>query len=424
MVAKRTQRPIKVKQLTEQNQVEQNRAEPNGYKKSLRIGVVFGGRSSEHEISLASAANVIDALTLAGYQVSPIGIAPSGRWLVGGDPMKLLSDNATGADSVTTPAASDPTTVDENLEGDLEQQLDLDDDIDPFVQGTGKNWSLLPSTKHASQLANIDLIFPVLHGPYGEDGTIQGLLEMANLPYVGCGVASSAVAMDKVIAKQLFAAAGLTQVKHFLLLRNIYRAKPEESCAAVEEALRYPLFIKPANLGSSVGVAKARNRAELQTAIDTAAQYDRKILVEEAVLHCREIEVSVLGNDDPIASVPGEIIPGREFYDYAAKYLDDSSQLLIPAQLSAEQVTKVQEIAVAAFRAIDGTGLARVDFLMDEESDIFYLNEINTMPGFTRISMYPKLWEASGISYPELVDRLVQLALARYDDRQQNSTSH
>ena len=203
----------------------------------------------------------------------------------------------------------------------------------------------------------------------------------------------------------------------------VYKANPESACDEVEAALSYPLFVKPANLGSSVGVTKARNRPELLTAIAIAAQYDRKVLVEEAVANCREIEVSVLGNDDPIASIPGEIVPGHEFYDYAAKYLDDSSQLLIPAQLTAEQKTTVQEMAVRAFQAIDGTGLARVDFLMDNQSGDFYLNEINTMPGFTRISMYPKLWEASGISYPELVDRLVQLALARYDDRQQNSTT-
>jgi D-alanine-D-alanine ligase len=337
--------------------------------------------------------------------------------------MKRLSDNAAGATAENAPGESGPTTIEAQVDGTFDP-LDLDDDLDPLEEGSGENWSLLPSTRHASQLADIDIIFPVLHGPYGEDGTIQGLLEMANLPYVGCGVASSALAMDKVLAKQLFAAAGLIQVKYRLIARNAYRAKTEESCAGVEETLHYPLFVKPANLGSSVGVTKARNRAELRAAIDIAAQYDRKILVEEAVPNCREIEVSVLGNDDPIASVPGEIIPGHEFYDYSAKYLDDSSQLLIPAQLSAEQIKTVQQMAIAAFQAIDGTGLARVDFLMDNQSGIFYLNEINTMPGFTRISMYPKLWEASGIPYPELVDRLVQLALARYEDRQQNSTSH
>jgi len=405
---------------TEQSKTEQNHIEQNGDRKSLRIGVVFGGRSSEHEVSLASANNVIDALTRAGHQVSPIGIAPSGRWLIGGDPMKALSDNASGAGD----AGDRVPTVEVDGRG-YPDPFDLDDEADLFEQeGTGENWSLLPSTKHASQLATIDVIFPVLHGPYGEDGTIQGLLEMANLPYVGCGVASSAVAMDKVMAKQLFAAAGLTQIEYFLVLRKSYRAQPEATCAAVEEALGYPLFVKPANLGSSVGVTKARNRQELHTAIAIAAQYDRKILVEKAVPNCREIEVSVLGNEDAIASIPGEIIPGHEFYDYAAKYLDNSSQLLIPAQLSAEQVKEVQKSAVRAFQAIDGTGLARVDFLMDNQSGTFYLNEINTMPGFTRISMYPKLWEASGIAYPELVDRLVQLALARYDDRQQNSTTH
>jgi D-alanine-D-alanine ligase len=382
--------------VTEDSKIEENGIDQNGHQKSIRIGVVFGGRSSEHEVSLASAANVIDALTRAGYQVAPIGIAPSGRWLIGGDPMKLLSDNASGATPVENVAS----------------------------ESASENWALLPSTTHASQLATIDVIFPVLHGPHGEDGTIQGLLEMANLPYVGCGVASSAVAMDKAIAKQLFANVGLTQVKHRVILRTIYKANPDALCAELEAALRYPLFVKPANLGSSVGVTKARTRQELQTAIEIAAQFDRKILVEEAVPNCREIEVSILGNDDPIASIPGEIIPGHEFYDYAAKYLDDSSQLLIPAELSAEQVKHVQEMAILAFQAIDGSGLARVDFLMDNESGTFYLNEINTMPGFTRISMYPKLWEASGIPYPELVERLVQLALTRYDDKQQNSTSH
>jgi D-alanine-D-alanine ligase len=400
------------KDQPDDHEPEAGHFETNGFRKSIRIGVVFGGRSSEHEVSLASAANVMDALTRAGYQVSPIGITPAGRWLIGGDPMKLLSDHAAGVAQLDGGDTQDHTanrsaTVDQSAQGK-----------------PAENWALLPSTKYAPQLETIDVIFPVLHGPYGEDGTIQGLLEMANLPYVGCGVASSALAMDKAIAKQLFAAAGLRQVSHLVILRNDYRARADATCDRVEAALRYPLFVKPANLGSSVGVTKARTREELHAAITTAAQFDRKVLVEEAVPNCREIEVSVLGNDDPIASIPGEIIPGGEFYDYAAKYFDDSSQLLIPAPLSAKQIQDVQEMAIAAFQAIDGSGLARVDFLMDNQNGVFYLNEINTMPGFTRISMYPKLWEASGISYPELVDRLVQLALARYDDRQQNSTSH
>lgn len=403
--------------MTGQSSNTQNGPDPNGpvpnkFKKSLRIGVVFGGRSSEHEVSLASAANVIDALTKAGYTVSPIGITPVGRWLVGGDPMKLLSDNAAGK-----------TAEIENTQEAVEQATDPTPILEAGAEGAGENWSLLPSTNHATQLATIDVIFPVLHGPYGEDGTIQGLLEMANLPYVGCGVASSAVAMDKVMAKQLFEAAGLPQVQYKLVLRGAFKANPQSICTDIETSMSYPLFVKPANLGSSVGVTKARNREELLTAIAIAAQYDRKVLVEEAVPNCREIEVSVLGNDAPIASIPGEIVPGHEFYDYAAKYLDDSSQLLIPADLTAEQVKQVQEMAVRAFLAIDGSGLARADFLLDNESGSIYLNEINTMPGFTRISMYPKLWEASGIPYPELVDRLVQLALARYDDRQHNSTT-
>lgn len=398
--------------MSEQNRLNHSNAHDSGdnkFQKSLRIGVVFGGRSSEHEVSLASAANVIDALERAGYQVSPIGITPTGRWLVGGDPMKLLSDNASGATKADHASAPKPVTIEQNANA---------------LTKSAENWALLPNTQHASQLATIDVIFPVLHGPYGEDGTIQGLLEMANLPYVGCGVAGSALAMDKALAKELFAAAGLPQVKHQLVLRNVYRNNPDAACERVEAALRYPLFVKPANMGSSVGVTKARNRSELNSAIAIAAEYDRKVLVEEAVPNCREIEVSVLGNDDPIASIPGEIVPGDEFYSYSAKYLDDTSQLLIPAQLSEEQVASVQQMAVRAFQAIDGSGLARVDFLLDNQSGKFYLNEINTMPGFTRISMYPKLWEASGIPYPELVDRLVQLALARYDERQQNSTSH
>lgn len=360
----------------------------------MRVGVVFGGRSSEHEVSLASAANVIHALTQAGYTVAPIGITPQGQWLIGGDPMQMLTDLAASNLAASNLAASD-----------------------------AQRWDLLPNSARAPQLAAIDVIFPVLHGPYGEDGTIQGLLEMANLPYVGCGVAGSAVAMDKVLAKQLCAAAGLPQTRYRALLRHAWQQDPDGQLAAIEADLRYPLFVKPASLGSSIGISKARHRDELLAAIPVAALYDRKILVEEAVPNCRELEVSILGNEVPIASIAGEIIPSHEFYDYSAKYLDDSSQLIIPAQLESAQVAALQRMAVAAFQAIDGSGLARVDFLMDGVSGRIYLNEINTMPGFTRISMYPKLWEASGTPYPELVNRLVQLALARHADRQRNSTT-
>lgn len=364
-------------------------------RRNIRVGVVFGGRSSEHEVSLASARNVMDALRQAGYTVVPIGITREGRWLTGGDPLALLSEQAASPNGHSHSDSS-------------------------LVPG---RWALLPRERQGEPLPTVDVIFPVLHGPYGEDGTIQGLLEMANLPYVGCGVLASAVAMDKDVAKRLFAAAGLCQTPSRVLHRRAWRARSDALVAEVEASLGYPLFVKPANLGSSVGVSKARDRAELEAAIELACAYDAKVLVEAAVPNAREIEVSVLGNHEPMASVPGEIIPGHEFYDYEAKYLDDSSQLLIPAPLTPEQVAHVQELALRAFRAVEASGLARVDFLLDDASGTFYLNEINTMPGFTRISMYPKLWEASGIPYPELVDRLVQLALERYEERQQNRTA-
>jgi D-alanine-D-alanine ligase len=375
-------------------------------KQVFHVGVVFGGRSSEHEVSLASARNVIDALQQAGHRVTPIGITPQGRWLTSGDPMLALTTR-----QAMLPAQAQP------LNGHVAEQSaeESKDASDP--------WALLPRSDKNGALPGIDILFPVLHGPYGEDGTIQGLLEMANLPYVGCGVLSSAVSMDKAVTKTLFAAAGLPQIEHRLVLRNAWRQDPERVLDEIEAALPYPLFVKPANLGSSVGISKAHNYAQLARALDLAAHYDRKLLVEKAVPHAREIEVSVLGNDDPIASIPGEIVPGNEFYDYAAKYLDDNSALLIPAPMDATLSERLRQMAIDAFRAVDGSGLARVDFLVNGENNEIFLNEINTMPGFTRISMYPKLWEASGIPYPELVDRLLQLAFARYYDRQENQTT-
>ena len=354
-----------------------------------RVGVLFGGRSSEHEVSLASARNVMEALQQAGHTVVPIGITPHGRWLPAPDALARL----------TAHAVDDPANHAED------------------------GWGLLPHSSPNQALPAIDVIFPVLHGPYGEDGTVQGLLEMANLPYVGCGVLSSAVAMDKVVARQLFALAGLPQTRYEVITRKVWRAEPDGVTDRIEATLGYPVFVKPANLGSSVGISKAHDRVELVGALVEASRYDRKLLVEEAVPNAREIEVSVLGNDAPIASVPGEIVPGNEFYDYDAKYIDDNSKLLIPAPLDSETTALVREQAVRAFKAVDGEGLARVDFLLDGKSGEIYVNEINTMPGFTRISMYPKLWEASGIPYPELVDRLVRLALERYADRQENCTT-
>lgn len=355
-----------------------------------RVGVLFGGRSSEHEVSLASARNVMEALRLAGHEVVPIGITPEGYWLAQPDAWVRLSAKAQGEVS-TKPA--EPHAV------------------------------LLPAAAAEQSLRTLDVVFPVLHGPYGEDGTVQGLLEMANIPYVGSGVLASAVAMDKAVARQLFAQHRLPQVQSVTVLRRRWQAEAEIVVGEIEAALRYPLFVKPANMGSSVGVSKARNRAQLSTALDAAACFDRKLLVEEAVPHAREIEVSVLGNEMPLASIAGEIVPANEFYDYNAKYENKSSRLLIPAPIDDAMMAAVREAAVRAFRALDCAGLARVDFLVDGESGAIYLNEINTMPGFTQISMYPKLWESTGISYPELVDRLLILAMERYADRQANSTA-
>jgi D-alanine-D-alanine ligase len=366
--------------------------------KCLRIGVVFGGRSGEHEVSLASARNVMEALGMAGHTVVPIGITPQGRWLTNGQALLQLSDQIAKTESFA------PATVISNSDAD-------------------NPWALLPQNEEGAPLPVIDVIFPVLHGPYGEDGTIQGLLEMANVPYVGSGVLASAVGMDKAVAKQLFAQAGIRQAPFRVVMRNQWQQRPEPLMVELEGALPYPMFVKPANLGSSIGVSKVHERGELATAIDLACRYDRKVLVEMAVPNPREIEVSVLGNDEPIVSVAGEVVPGNEFYDYAAKYLDDNSQLIIPAPLDRALAVEIEQMARKAFLAADCSGLARADFLLDDVAGLLYLNEINTMPGFTRISMYPKLWEASGISYPELVDRLVALALERHQDRMQNATT-
>ena len=362
-----------------------------------RVGVLFGGRSSEHEVSLASARNVMDALRQAGHEVVPIGITQAGRWLPQPDAWLRLSDEAIARLSdweIGREAAQSP-----NL---------------PISQS--------PNLPVGAPLPLVDVIFPVLHGPYGEDGTVQGLLEMANVPYVGSGVLGSAVAMDKDVARKLFAFHGLPQVRYVAVRRHEWRTDPEAVMSRVEAALAYPLFVKPANMGSSVGVSKARSREQLAAAITLATHYDSKLLVEAAVPNAREIEVSVLGNDAPVASVAGEIIPSNEFYDYNAKYESESSQLLIPARLDAATLHQVRDLAVRAFQALECEGLARVDFLLDGDTNAIFLNEINTMPGFTRISMYPKLWEASGIAYPDLVHRLLELAIARYAARQENST--
>ena len=391
--------------------------------KKLRVGILFGGRSGEHEISLLSAASVFKAIDPNKYEVVPIGITKDGRWLTAHDAERLLhgkpleSDRHLRAgDPDTTPAAA----VLQNGESVVVPP-------EPHIPAMTPFQSEAPVRRASDRAINVDVIFPVLHGTFGEDGTIQGLLELADLPYVGAGVLGSAAGMDKDIMKSLFRAVGLPIVKHVTVLRSDWEASPKKAEKLVKSKLKYPVFVKPANLGSSVGISKARDRKELGLAIDEAAKFDRKIVIEEGVggkkNKAREIEISVLGNDKPEASVPGEIVPSAEFYDYSAKYLDEGSQLIIPAKLTKAETKKIQELAIAGFRAVDCSGLARVDFLMDPKSRKIYLNEINTMPGFTSISMYPKLWAASGVSYSELIDRLIQLGLERYQDKKKNQYS-
>lgn len=370
-------------------------------KRKIRVGIIFGGRSGEHEVSLMSARSVMQAIDKAKYEVVPIGITKEGRWLTGGDPMRQLSAGEEQAEVHT--AAS---TADANLES-----------------GALVAMANTSSVARTSPLSEIDVVFPVLHGPYGEDGTIQGLLELADVPYVGAGVLASAVAMDKVLFKDLMRAHGVPVADYRLVLRSRWECEPQAVLDELEAAFPYPIFVKPANLGSSVGVTKAHHREELAAGLAEAAQYDRRLLVERG-LDAREIEVSVLGNEDPIASIPGEVIPSREFYDYAAKYLDDASQLLIPAPIPPETAERARDLALRAYRATDGAGMARADFLLERGTGELYLNEINTIPGFTAISMYPKLWEASGIPYPELIDRLIALALERHEQKRRMRTSY
>ncbi len=370
-------------------------------KHKIRVGILFGGRSGEHEVSLTSARGIMNAIDKDKYDVVPIGITKEGRWVVGGDPMRALRDAA------DMPPALATLTNEENEA--------LETLLVPLEPGPN-------ALTTAEAPLGLDVIFPVLHGPHGEDGTVQGLLELTGLPYVGAGVTASAVGMDKAVAKDVFRVHGLPVLAYHVVLRSIWKVEPTRVIVQCEAKLKYPMFTKPANLGSSVGVSKARNQDELIAGLEEASHFDRKLIVEQGI-EAREIEVSVLGNDDPIASVPGEIIPSREFYSYAAKYIDDASELLIPAPITKEQSDQARALAIKAYRSIDCAGMARVDFLMDKATDELWLNEINTIPGFTPISMYPKLWEETGISYTELIDRLIELALERYEDKERTSTS-
>jgi D-alanine-D-alanine ligase len=381
--------------------------------KKLRVGVLFGGRSGEHEISLLSAASILQSIDQTKYEIIPIGITKQGRWVSSGQAQRLLSGEAK-----LDPILNKRTA---NKSLSLAASSDL-----ALQNGTvGRQSEILAE--------GLDVIFPVLHGTFGEDGTMQGLFELADVAYVGSGVLGSATGMDKSAMKQLFAAAGLPQTPHVSLIRSEWKADPRHCTRLIEKNLEYPVFVKPANLGSSVGISKVHDRSELAAAMDIAASYDRKLIVEQGVGgpagKARELEVAILGNDSPVASVVGEIIPGAEFYNYDAKYHSDASVPIIPASLSKPESKQIREMAIAAFRACDCAGLARVDFLMEPAGKArkgkktkparIYLNEINTMPGFTTISMYPKLWEATGIPYSQLIDRLIALAVERHQEKQQ-----
>ena len=372
--------------------------------KKLRIGVIYGGRSGEHEVSLASAAAVFQNLDPERYETIAIRIEKDGRWSLPRRPpaqMKAadviqskpeLSEQARETHLVANPGTDTLLTIDRR-----------DDHV--VVSGLG-----------------LDVVFPVLHGPYGEDGTVQGLLELANVPYVGAGVLASAVGMDKAVMKLVFAAKGLPICDYEVVLKRDWQQNERALMNQLAAKLGFPVFVKPANLGSSVGISKAKHATELRDAVNLAAEFDRKIVVEAAVAKAREIECAVLGNDDPEASLPGEIIPSREFYDYEAKYLDESSRTIVPAQLTKKQTEEVRRLAIAAFKALDCAGMARVDFLL-AGNGILYLNEVNTIPGFTTISMYSKMWDASGVPYPKLLDRLIELAIDRHAEKQQLRTS-
>jgi D-alanine-D-alanine ligase len=395
--------------------------------KKIRVGILFGGRSGEHEISLLSAASVFNAIDKNKYEVVPIGITKEGRWVTAADAERLLRGkfedhkHLRAGDPQATPGAAVLAKGEAVV---VPPEPQKHGSLTPFEIDASAH----ALTRRATDRAiDVDVIFPVLHGTFGEDGTIQGLLELADLPYVGAGVLGSAAGMDKDIMKALFRAAGLPIVKHVTLLRSEWETKAKKVEKFVESKLKYPVFVKPANLGSSVGISKAHDRQELGPAIEEAAKFDRKIVIEQGVggrkQKAREIECSVLGNDNAEASLPGEIVPSTEFYDYNAKYLDEGSQLIIPAKLSKGETKQVQRLAIAAFKAVDCSGLARVDFLMEPKSRKIYLNEINTMPGFTAISMYPKLWAASGVSYSDLIGRLIQLGLDRHEEKKKNQYS-
>jgi D-alanine-D-alanine ligase len=375
-------------------------------KRRLRVGVLFGGRSGEHQVSLQSARAVMEALRAGGHEVVPIGITPEGRWLVGGDPLKaLLSGERTSERSVSM--LPQPGTS-----GLVPLRDDGESRVEPYTSGQA-----------SASVGSLDVLFPVLHGTYGEDGTVQGLFDLAAVPYAGAGVLGSALGMDKVVQKTLWRGLGLPVTDFVAVSRRMFEHDPDAVLDQVERDIGYPAFVKPANLGSSVGVTKAASRDQLQRGLHAAARYDSKLIVEHGI-DARELEVGVLGNDDPQVSIVGEILPGAEFYDYRAKYLDNNSRGVIPADIPPALADEVRALAVQAFKAVAACGLARVDFFLERGSGRLYVNEINTMPGFTEISMYPKLWEASGMPFAELVTRIAELGLERFEERARNRTDY
>lgn len=365
---------------------------PDDKQAKLRVAILFGGESDEHDVSLRSAETVMSALDPERHEIVPIGISREGQWLSGSDAFKQLTGRSplfSLGEGGEKPSANPSST------------LDLAEE---------------PGAALPPALSTVDVVFPVLHGPRGEDGTVQGMVELAGIPFVGSGVLGSALAMDKAMAKTVLAQHGVPQGPWLLVNRGEWEQDPQPLTERIEIEIGFPCFVKPANMGSSVGVAKVHALDELNACVSLASQYDRRIIVEQAI-DAREIEVAVLGNEHPIASVPGEVAPGNEFYDYAAKYVDDNSELIIPAGIPDEIATRAGELAVNVFQALDLAGLARVDFFLERETNRLLVNEVNTLPGFTAISMYPKLWEASGIPLAELVQRLIALARERHADR-------
>ncbi|MGG1658751.1 D-alanine--D-alanine ligase [Brevibacillus sp. NRS-1366] len=361
----------------------------------IRLGIIYGGKSSEHEVSLRTALSIMKAVNADRYEVTPIYVQLDGSWVKG-----------------------------EAVAGQLPEKIDALRLMpgDKSIVSSDNGQEVIAASKPASLFGigqQVDVIFPVVHGPNGEDGTIQGMLELANLPYVGTGVMASAVGMDKWMMKTVFAQTGLPQVKYVGLLRSQWEKNQDEVMDKIERELGYPCFVKPVNMGSSVGISKAKNRTELAHALALAAKFDRRLIVEEFV-EARELEIGVLGNEELITSVVGEIKAAKEFYDYEAKYKGAGTELSIPAMIPEHVAEQISEVAKTAFQALDGSGLSRVDFFWDEKNDKLYINEVNTMPGFTPFSMYPMLFQAAGVSYSELIDRLVQLGIERHTDKQRN----